>query len=431
MAKSIVAGLESAGLTTFWDLEDTPTGENYMNYIQGNLNSSRCVLVVWSVQSEESLWVQYEAEQGRKRGVLIPIRIDQVTPPGIFSMIQTADFSQWQLGDYSSKDFLKLLKDIKRLIGKEGPEDGRPIPPPPIDVPEPESVYRGRHIIRIRGQAEGYELKINDKLTIPMRKIPPGSFWMGDETVEFPKDKHKPAIPVHRVDIINAFGLSEAPITNAQFCAFLNVIGNHEDGGVTWLNTESEHCGIEVVGGSYVPKSGKGQYPVVMVSWYGALNFCAWAGGRLPSESEWEYAARGGEEYNFAGSNSPFAVAWFDKNSGGGIHAIKEKQANGFGLYDMSGNVWEWCEDIWNNDYEGAPSSGQAWTSGSDWSGRVLRGGSWGFIASCARVAFRRRGCSTYFVATYSTIVRLIPDGRDDYYGGFRLAHSLPAGLPR
>jgi formylglycine-generating enzyme required for sulfatase activity len=125
---------------------------------------------------------------------------------------------------------------------------------------------------------------------------------------------------------------------------------------------------------------------------------------RLPTEAEWEYAARGGNRsnrYKYSGSNNASDVAWFYENSGRSTHKVGTKEPNELGLYDMSGNVWEWCQD-WYGSLQtnpGGPSSGSA---------RVLRGGSWYSEAQLARSALRRR---------------VGPDSRGGSFG-FRLAAS-------
>ena len=112
-------------------------------------------------------------------------------------------------------------------------------------------------------------------------------------------------------------------------------------------------------------------------------------GFRLPTEAEWEWAAKGGTEDKWAGVNEESKLgeyAWYGANSGGKTHEVKQKQANGYGLYDMSGNVWEWCWDWYDTlpnplptDYAGAASG----------EGRVSRGGSWGDAADRAARAYR------------------------------------------
>ena len=111
-------------------------------------------------------------------------------------------------------------------------------------------------------------------------------------------------------------------------------------------------------------------------------------GYRLPTEAEWEYAARGGESYTYSGSETAGDVAWTSENSGGTTHPVAGKAANAFGLYDMSGNVSEW-----NNDWYDAYASGAAVDPVGAASGpyRVLRGGSWFYTAGIARAAYRGR----------------------------------------
>ncbi|WP_457575848.1 PEGA domain-containing protein [Desulfomarina sp.] len=139
------------------------------------------------------------------------------------------------------------------------------------------------------------------------------------------------------------------------------------------------------------------RYPVERVSWNDAQAFIKKLNNRtgkkyrLPTEAEWEYAARsGGKNEKYAGANRPESVAWFDDNSGSSTHRVGTKSANGLGLYDMSGNVWEWCQDWYDSGYygkspennPGGPSSG---------SNRVNRGGSWNYAARGVRTANRDR----------------------------------------
>jgi len=204
--------------------------------------------------------------------------------------------------------------------------------------------------------------------------------------------------PIHGVTIPN-FYIGKYEVTNEQFCVFLNEMGNRIEGGVTWLEIDSDYCLIERRNGTFKPKSGYAEHPVIEVSWYGAVAYAKWLSNktgksyRLPSEAEWEYAARGGKktnDYTYAGSNKLDEVAWHDGNSGGKTYSVGQKKANELGIHDMSGNVWEWVQDCWNDSYTGAPTDGSAWTSGNC-DLRVLRGGSWNDYNNNCRVANRGR----------------------------------------
>jgi len=120
--------------------------------------------------------------------------------------------------------------------------------------------------------------------------VPAGPFLMGSTDAD--PDAADDEQPQHEV-VLDAFYIDQTEVTNAEFCRFLNDKGNQEEGGVTWLELDSDYCLIERSGGQFVPKSGYADHPVIEVSWYGARAYARWAGKRLPTEAEWEKAARG------------------------------------------------------------------------------------------------------------------------------------------
>ncbi len=136
---------------------------------------------------------------------------------------------------------------------------------------------------------------------------------------------------------------------------------------------------------------------------------------RLPSEAEWEYACRANtitRYYTGDTDKDLDRAGWYRENSGGELHPVGDKEPNAYGLYDMHGNVYEWVEDDWHDNYKGAPDNGRAWVDDPRGANRVMRGGSWGFVAHRCRSAYRHY---------------LRPDDRDDYVG-FRLSRSVTLG---
>ena len=214
-------------------------------------------------------------------------------------------------------------------------------------------------------------LDCGNGVKLELVKVIAGSFNMGNN--EYVNEQ-----PIHRVNL-REFLIGKYPVTQAQYQA---VIGKN-------------------------PSQFKGeQNPVEAVSWHNAMEFCQKLSQktghqlRLPTEAEWEYAAKGGNRskgYTYSGSNNLDEVGWYKDNPkffgvfgvGGKTHPVGQKKANEIGVYDMSGNVWEWCEDVWHENYNGAPTDGSAWLTGGEQNKRALRGGSWGSSDIVCRSAYR------------------------------------------
>lgn len=152
----------------------------------------------------------------------------------------------------------------------------------------------------------------------------------------------------------------------------------------------TQEQGRQVMGSNPSQFRGGSDLPVETVSWLGAHEFCKRVQEktgvilRLPSEAQWEYACRAGTRtayYSGDDEASLDRVGWYGGNCGGKTHPVGQKEANVFGLYDMHGNVGEWCEDDWHDDYTGAPTDGSAWIDKPRYHRRVVRGGSWGFVS--------------------------------------------------
>jgi formylglycine-generating enzyme len=222
-----------------------------------------------------------------------------------------------------------------------------------------------------------------------------GTFMMGSENGDYDE------VPVHKVEL-SSFYIDKYEVTNEEFCEFLNELGNREEGGKLWLEIDDEDCLIMEENGIFRPEPGKAKNPVIEVSWYGAKSFAKWAGKRLPTEAEWEYSARGGQKskhFLYSGSNVATDVAWYDANSGGKTHPVGLLKPNELGIYDMSGNVWEWCSD-WYSDqyYENSPVKNPQGPKDKDF--KLLRGGAWVSIADQVRSTIRDYAypTSTYYL---------------------------------
>ncbi|WP_214079815.1 formylglycine-generating enzyme family protein [Mesotoga sp.] len=242
-----------------------------------------------------------------------------------------------------------------------------------------------------------------------------GSFTMGDTWGDV-SDEEK---PIHSVELTYDFQIGPYEVTFDQYNWFCEETGRKKPSDNSW---------------------GRGSRPVINVSWNDAVAYCNWlsekeklpkaydnngnlldkdgkvtsdpskvVGYRLPTEAEWEYAARGGNKskgYKYSGSDNVDNVAWYDSNSGSKTQEVGKKAPNELGLYDMSGNVWEWCSD-WYGAYSSSAQTNPYNNSGS-W--RVYRGGSWDYDAARARVALRYRR----------------PPTGTDVDLGFRIARTVP-----
>ena len=216
-------------------------------------------------------------------------------------------------------------------------------------------------------------IPVKNGINIEMVKVEAGTFMMGATSeMQYPIDDEK---PVHQVTLTNDYYMGKYEVTQALWQA------------VTGKN----------------PSKFKGDYlPVEMVSWddcqefIGKLNSMTGRMFRLPTEAEWEYAARGGKKsrgYQYSGSSNISDVAWYDGNSGSKTRPVGTKQANELGIYDMSGNVYEWCLD-WNGSYVSTPLTNP--TGAVSGVLRACRGGSWSADTRHCRSSYRHYGRPGY-----------------------------------
>ncbi len=231
--------------------------------------------------------------------------------------------------------------------------------------------------------------------------VPGGEFSMGSADAD-PKAgaDEKPQQTVY----LDAFWIDRTEVSNAQYVGFLNALGAYTGtcGGYDCAETKREDKYSHILGGaqdgSYVVESGFEDHPVTQVSWYGAQAYCAWAGVRLPTEAEWEKAARGTDGRPYPWGNEPPDC---DKaqygDCDGATEAVGSRPAGAspYGALDMAGNVWEWVADWYDPAYYGfspaqnprGPELGER---------KVFRGGSWGYPPAFLRAGDRARNRPTY-----------------------------------
>ena len=252
----------------------------------------------------------------------------------------------------------------------------------------------------------------NVESSLSFSLIPAGTFMMGDSSGQDGWAK-----PVHQVTISKPFLMQKTHVTVGQFKSFVAATGYRTDaekagGAYVWVGYWLQKANANWRNPNFTKND---LHPVVCITWNDAQAFISWLnktdpgkGYRLPTEAEWEYACRAGTNgFRYGDLDS---IAWYRNNSGSHTHPVGQKQPNAFGLYDMNGNAYQWCEDWFDADYyANSPSVDPQGPSSSIYNYHVLRGGSWFTFHSDCGSTFRCRPA---------------PDDRYNHYG-FRLVCSV------
>jgi formylglycine-generating enzyme required for sulfatase activity len=214
---------------------------------------------------------------------------------------------------------------------------------------------------------------------------PPGKFLMGSPASE---SERLPNETQHEVTLTQGFWIGKTEVTQAQWSAIMGTKPAYFP-AKTVIRWKVLKWQVPVWRKDFL--ASRWQLPVEQVSWDDCQEFCQKAGGgcRLPTEAEWEYACRAGASGPFAGTGILNEMGWDDGNSGGKTHPVGSKKPNAWGLCDMHGNVWEWCQDYYGGDYPaGAATDPTGSAAGIN---RAVRGGSWYLSSGGGRSADRRR----------------------------------------
>ena len=456
--RPLAQALEEEGWEVWWDplLE---SGRSFQQVINEALGKVRCVVGLWSERSLDSKWVLAETLWAYQRERLVTLCLDDGLHPKLpvpFNVVHADCLAGWD-GARTSEVFQKLVSDLTKLIG----------PPPAAEAKrkaEEEERQRAeqkakRKAKRVVGKMDASALaKLRNKeqeadakskaqeqerrlakaeVTLlgfaepsedmkqkareaaakarryvrsafrdtlkdgskgpAMVVIPAGVFQMGN-SLGGGMDHEQ---PVHEVDIAKPFAMSKYPVTFADYERFARATDRKLPSARGW---------------------GRENRPVINVSWEDAVAYTEWLSSqmgkdyRLPTEAEWEYAARAGTETEYwwgneMKQNMANCAESGSKWSGKKTAPVGSFPANPFGLHDTAGNVYEWVQDCWHDNYEGAPTDGSAWLEegGGNCGQHVLRGGSWNYPPNVLRSADRNA------------------DTRDigDFFIGFRLAQDL------
>lgn len=365
-ARMVIDALHAEGFSTWWDDRLAPA-EHWDEMIETEIKGASAVIVLWTGASAQSTWVRTEAEFGKSANKLVPVKIEPCQPPLAFLLVQAVDFTRWS-GDRADRNWLRLTAWLTDLV------TGSTHAAPAVAAKAPdwrvafgefngEPVFDGKTVTRSAPMGTLFR----DHKDLPlMRVLLGGQFKMG--SADRDPEAHSSERPQRQVSVSGPFAVGVFPVTSAEWEDQMGA-GTARDGGF-----------------------GRGAKPVIHVSWNDACEFLRKVSSqtgeryRLLSEAEWEYACRAGSEGSFAyPSGLSAASACFASKAPAdvGLHP-----PNAFGLYDMHGNVREWVEDLWHDNYANAPADALPWTSGHS-AMRVVRGGAWcdakGVLRSAAR----------------------------------------------
>jgi len=369
IVKNIVEMLSDKGISAWMDKDGIKSGDLFKPVIVSAIEQSGVLLFFSSAASNVSEWTVKEVNLASyKKKPIIPIRLDNTEyNPSILLDLAGLDYIDLSIGETGSAIVSKLVRSIKKQLGVDK-KSGMPV-----------------LSYRFTDDKQICTLSINSK-DYNFIRVKAGIFTMG-ATKEM-RNPTEVEFPAHEVKLSSDYYIGETLVTQKFWESVM-------DNNPSWFKGESRP--VESVSFNDV------KWFIKRLNMWTDLKF------RLPYEAEWEYAARGGEKASFTryiGGNSVQNIGWYNGNSKKQSHEVRLKSPNELGLYDMGGNVWEWCQDLYST-YEAVtqidpkgPSTGTS---------RVVRGGSWSMGTRGCRASYRDKCIS----------------GRRGYDLGFRLVMEL------
>ena len=409
--------LQREGIISTWYDRDISAGSDWENAIDIHLNSAQIILLLISADfmaSDYCYGVEMNKSMERHRAneaVVIPIILRpvywQITK---FSQLQALPEDAKPVTTWTNQDaaFLniveeisKIAKDLKsRLIvdySSSLPNHLTSVTHQQFQFPVITVNYQGKEINRVTNTAAYFTEDLGNGISLDMVYIPGGTFMMGTEDVEIEKlgqkynwnwfEREK---PIHKVTV-KPFYIGKFQVTQAQWQEVAD-----------WEKIDKEL--------KLNPSHFQGHnLPIEQIDWYDAVEFCQRLSQktgreyRLPSEAQWEYACRAGTTAPFhfgetiTGKLANYRASEIFAQELKGEYRRKTTSVgtftpNNFGLYDMHGNVWEWCADSWHENYQGTPNDDGVWEVNGNSNFHVVRGGSWDLNPDYCRSAFRYIG---------------------------------------
>ncbi len=358
VVRKIYDRLKAAGYKPWMDKVDLLAGAAFDKAIPKVLRESDLFIVCLSpnsvnkrsfIQREINLALDILEEKLGDDLYIFPVRLDACVAPDRIAKFNWTDL----FGEDHEEEWEKLLRSLQYQFARLGhiaptPHIKEELVLPRSKSAQPESIVRPKLYME---NLNGVPLEM---IFVPTGKFTMGSSYSDNEA------------PLHEVNV-PSFYIGKYQITQKQWQAVMGETPSFFEGD---------------------------DLPVENISWSKGKEFCEKLSHlinkeyRLPNEAEWEYACCAGTVGDYAGNLNE--MAWYRENSSHSVHPVGQKKPNLLGIYDMAGNVWEWCEDVWHDNYAGAPIDGSSWLGGENQERRVVRGGSWSTFDDFCRSASRR-----------------------------------------
>lgn len=378
-------------LNIWFDINGIESGDEFDEKIIDAIENSFCVIFALSDNSLRSKWTKDEVMYAKNIGTkVIPVLLPGATLKGWFLFkFGRIDYIDLQ----EEKHIEKLLSNLSSWLETELTDttylhsstastcDGKT----DIVLENETTSTAEPKVEQVAAQPQSYKdqtgkhLFVVNGVEFAMIPVSGGTFMMGATSEQGENDPYPVEQPAHKVEVSD-FMIAETVVTQALWRAVMGY-GIEEQ-------ARKGSCDTTIYGIGDT-------YPMHYLSWFDCIEFITRLNAltgehfRLPTEAEWEFAARGGKRskgYKYAGSDSIANVAWYEENSDNQMHPVAKKQPNELGLYDMSGNVWEWCSN-WFYDYDHEMKvNPQGPINGIE---RMSRGGGWNRIARRCRVSYR------------------------------------------